>query len=330
VQKDHLTVTKNPDYNWASPVFQHQGAAYLDEITFKFIAESSTREGTLESDETQLIESVPESDISTVKDEGFQILAGQAPGLPNVILINTAKAPTDDIAVRKALIQATDAQSIIDTIFFGAYNKATAPLSKVSWAYNSELAPLFAFDQTAAGKTLDAAGWTLNGDYREKDGAKLSVDLFFSADWDGGAYGELWQSQLKEVGIELNIKQLDVSARISTAQNGQTNTVVNGWISSDPNILEHLFDSKNIGSGYNWVFYKDPTLDGLFDQGAAELDVDKRKAIYQQAQQILAEQAVLIPIYDIAAINGLSAKVQGVRVDARGFYRWLYDAWIAS
>jgi peptide/nickel transport system substrate-binding protein len=330
VQKDHLTVVKNPDYNWASPVFQHQGPAYLDEITFKFIAESATREGTLESDETQLIESVPESSIQSFEDQGYAILLGQAPGLPNAVLINTAKPPTDDLAVRRALIQATDAQSIIDTIFFGAYTRATAPLAKVSWAYNPDLAPGYAFDPAAAAKTLDDAGWTLNGDYREKDGNRLSIDLFFSADWDGGAYGELWQAQLKDAGIELKITQLDVAARITTAQNGQTNTVVNGWISSDPNILEHLFHSRNIGSGYNWVFYKDPALDGLLDQGAAELDAEKRKALYQQAQQILADQALLVPIYDIAAINGLSDKVKGVRVDARGFYRWLYDAWIAS
>lgn len=330
VQKDHLTLVKNPKYNWASPVFHHQGAAYLDEITFKFIAESATREGTLESGETELIEGVPESDIESVKKQGYAILAGKAPGLPNVVLINTARPPTDELAVRRALVQATDAQSIIDTVFFGAYDKATAPLAKVSWAYNPELAPRYAFDPAGAAKTLDEAGWTLKGDHREKNGTKLAIDLFFSADWDGGAYGALWQSQLKQVGIELNIKQIDVSARIATAQNGQTNTVVNGWISSDPNILEHLFHSKNIGSGYNWVFYKDPKLDGLLDQGAAEVDPAKRKALYQQAQQIIADQSLLVPIYDIAAINGLAAKVKGVRVDARGFYRWLYDAWIAG
>jgi peptide/nickel transport system substrate-binding protein len=330
VSKDHLTLVKNPNYNWASPVFGHQGAAYLDEVTFKFISENTTRTGTLESGETQLIESVPESDLEIVESEGFQILAGKAPGLPTALLVNSAKAPTDDVAVRRALIQATDAQEIIDTVFFGAVDPADAPLSRVSWAYNPAVAPAYAFDPDAAAATLDAAGWTLNGDWREKDGQRLSLDFFFSANWDGGTYGEIWQSQLRKVGIELVIKQIDVSARIETAQNGQTNLVANGWISSDPIILEHLFHSKNIGSGYNWVFYTDATLDQVLDEGRAELDTEARKALYGQAQQIITDQSLVIPIAAVTPLNGLASSVQGVKLDSRGTYRWLYDAWISE
>ncbi|HKG27143.1 MAG TPA: ABC transporter substrate-binding protein, partial [Thermomicrobiales bacterium] len=327
-KQDHLTLVKNPDYTWASPVFAHQGAAYLDEVTFKFIPESATRTGTLESGETALIEAVAESDLEIVQGEGYQLLVGQAPGLPTTLLINTAKAPTDDPAVRRALIQATDAQEIIDTVFFGAYNRATAPLATVSWAYNPEVAPVFAFDPEGAAKTLDEAGWTLNGEYREKGGQRLAIDFFFSAAWDGGTYGELWQSQLRKIGIELTIKQIDVSARIETAQNGQTNIVANGWISSDPIILEHLFHSKNIGVGYSWTFYKDPQLDQILDQGRAEVDHDKRKALYAQAQQIIADQSLVVPLADLASLNGLRASVHDVKIDSRGWYRWLYDAWV--
>jgi peptide/nickel transport system substrate-binding protein len=328
--KDHLTLVKNPDYNWASPVFGHQGPAYLDEVTFTFIAENATRTGTLESGETQLIESVPESDLEIIQGEGFQILAGKAPGLPTALLVNSAKAPTDDPAVRRALVQATDSQEIIDTVFFGAVDPADAPLSRVSWAYNPEVAPAYAFDPEGAAATLDAAGWTLNGEWREKDGQRLAIDFFFSANWDGGTYGEIWQAQLRKVGIELTITQLDVSARIETAQNGQTNIVANGWISSDPIILEHLFHSKNIGSGYNWVFYTDPALDQALDQGRAEIDPEARKALYGQAQQIITDQSLVIPIAAITPLNGLAAGVQGVKLDSRGTYRWLYDAWISE
>lgn len=330
VSKDHLTLVKNPNYDWASPVFGHQGPAYLDEITFKFIAENTTRTGTLESGETQLIEAVPESDLEIVEGEGFQILAGKAPGLPTALLVNSAKAPTDDVAVRRALIQATNAQEIIDTVFFSALDPADAPLSRVSWAYNAAVAPAYAFDPDGASKTLDDAGWTLNGDWREKEGQRLSLDFFFSANWDGGTYGEIWQSQLRKVGIELVIKQIDVSARIETAQNGQTNIVANGWISSDPIILEHLFHSKNIGSGYNWVFYTDATLDQALDDGRAELDTETRKALYGQAQQIITDQSLVIPIASLASLNGLAASIQGVKLDSRGWYRWLYDAWISE
>ncbi|HET7092080.1 MAG TPA: ABC transporter substrate-binding protein, partial [Thermomicrobiales bacterium] len=47
VDKDHVTLEKNPDYDWGSSFFKHSGAAYLDEIIYKIIAEPSVRTGTL-------------------------------------------------------------------------------------------------------------------------------------------------------------------------------------------------------------------------------------------------------------------------------------------
>ncbi|MDQ6700979.1 MAG: ABC transporter substrate-binding protein, partial [Acidobacteriota bacterium] len=113
VRADHLSLVKNPNYNWAGGVFLHNGPAYLDGITFRFIQEDATRSGTLQSGETQVIELVPTSDIQTLKDSGFQIVPGKAPGIPTIVEINTAKAPTDDIAVRKAINLGTDQKTII-------------------------------------------------------------------------------------------------------------------------------------------------------------------------------------------------------------------------
>ena len=62
VENDHVTLVKNPDYNWAPSFFGHQGAAYLDEIVFKFITDDATRTGTLQSGETDGIDSVAQKE----------------------------------------------------------------------------------------------------------------------------------------------------------------------------------------------------------------------------------------------------------------------------
>jgi peptide/nickel transport system substrate-binding protein len=330
VAQDHLTLEKNPDYNWASPVFGHQGPAYLDEIIFKFVIEDATRTGTLESGETQLIETVPPIDIQLLEDAGMQILSGPIPGYPNAAMLNVTAAPTDDIEVRKAIIAATDSAEIVSTIYFDAYPVATAALGAASWAYNPDVAPQTAFDLDAANAGLEAAGWVMNGDYREKDGQRLTINFVYAAGWDGQEYAELWQAQLLRAGIEMQLTMLDAAGKLAAIQGGTANAAVTGWTSSDPIVLEHLFHSKNIADGFAFSGYSDPALDEALDKGRAEVDFEARKAYYQTVQQIIADQALVVPFYDQVAINGIAPSVHDVRLDSRSTYRWLYDTWIGE
>src|SRR5207245_4395373 len=55
VPKDHVTLVKNADYNWASSYFKHNGPAYLDQVTFKVIPDPSVRTVALNSVPTELM-----------------------------------------------------------------------------------------------------------------------------------------------------------------------------------------------------------------------------------------------------------------------------------
>jgi peptide/nickel transport system substrate-binding protein len=325
VRGDHLTLVNNPDYNWPGAVFQHTGPAYVDEIIFRFIPEDASRTGTLQSGETNVIELIPTGDIQLLTDDGFQIVPGKAPGIPTIYLINTAKPPTDDLAVRKAMNLGTDQQAIIDAAYFGVYEPAAGPLAKVSWAFNPEVEGLYAYDPAAAIALLEEAGWVLNGDFREKDGQKLSIE-YVTTDFD--KHSELWQAQMREIGIEANIQMVDNGTWIDSGSKGGQNITIIGWISSDPVILEHLFHSKNAGTGFNWSFLKNTELDQILETGQATVDQGERKSLYGRAQQIIMDEAAVLPIYDQIGYNGVGKDVHDVRTDARGWYRWFYDTWI--
>ena len=45
--QDHITLTKNPDYNWAPEFYTHTGTALLDEITFRFSSRSGNPVGSI-------------------------------------------------------------------------------------------------------------------------------------------------------------------------------------------------------------------------------------------------------------------------------------------
>ncbi|HMM40536.1 MAG TPA: ABC transporter substrate-binding protein, partial [Thermomicrobiales bacterium] len=116
-QQTSMTLVKNPDYNWPSGVYKHEGPAYVDQLVIKFITEPTTLLGTLENGETDIIDAVPAQEVERLQgDSNFQILLPTVPGSPQVLPMNAVKPPTDDLKVRQAIIQAVDMETIIDTM----------------------------------------------------------------------------------------------------------------------------------------------------------------------------------------------------------------------
>ena len=74
VPKDHLTLVRNEDYDWAPPFFEHQGPAYLQEIEFRFYGDPATRAPALESGEVDVMGEIPPVDAARL-DEDARLLA---------------------------------------------------------------------------------------------------------------------------------------------------------------------------------------------------------------------------------------------------------------
>ena len=68
VEQDHVTLVKNPDYNWGSSFFEHAGAAYLDEMIYKIIPDDAVRTGTLISGESQYIDEVDPLQLADLQE----------------------------------------------------------------------------------------------------------------------------------------------------------------------------------------------------------------------------------------------------------------------
>jgi peptide/nickel transport system substrate-binding protein len=136
VRQSHLTVVKNPDYNWGPAFFENQGPPYLDEITFKFLLEPMVRVGALETGEVGLINDVPGTDYERLDaDPGYAVLQSMFPGVPLVIGMNVTRPPLDDVKVRQAIEYGIDKQAIVDTLFEGLFPLAFGMLAPNTFAY---------------------------------------------------------------------------------------------------------------------------------------------------------------------------------------------------
>ena len=329
VRQDHITLERNPDYQWASPVFKHQGPAYLDRVVFKIIPEDATRLATLENNETNFIETVPEQDLARLRaDSRFKLIIGSIPGLPIGVFLNTQKEPTDSLEVRQAILQGLSRADIIKTVYFSAYQPAHGPLAGNTLAYNKKVEALHPFDRARARDILERAGWKVGaGGIRQKDGKPLKLE-FVSSEFFKGLVTVV-QAQLREIGVQVEPKLLANPTRLATASKGEMNLANLGWVASNPAVLGHFFHSKNIGA-YNWPRVKDARVDEMLDRAEASVDVERRKQLYGEVQEFAMQQALFFPVYDQLNFCAARAEVHDIRPDARGSYLWLYDTFVTK
>lgn len=326
--KDHLTLVRNPDYEWGPSFFQHKGLAYLKEIEFRFYVEPATRAPALESGEVHVVGEIPPQDVARLEaDERFGVMRVAIPGVPLVAFMNIERPPTDDLLVRQAILYALDREAIVQAVFMGTSPVAEGPLSASTQGYDPGVWGLYAYDPVRAAELLTQAGWVDGEDdgWREKDGQPLVVEMYLMSWGYIPEVAQIVQAQLEAVGVGVQPYNVTYPAALEAGREGRHNLMPFSLASSDPDILRTFFDSANADAGFNWAKVRDARLDELLALGLRTVDPIGRRAVYAEAQQRIMEQALIIPIRDYVNINGVSAQVRGLHFDAQGWFPWLYD-----
>ncbi|MEK4528629.1 MULTISPECIES: ABC transporter substrate-binding protein [Paenibacillus] len=317
-----IVVAKNKDYNWGPETVENKAAPHVDTITFKIVPEEATRIGSVQSSQVLAAETVPPQNIAALKnDPNQQLLQANTVGLPYTLFFNLRKAPWDDVKVRQAVQSAVDVDSIVKTLYLGNYERAWSALSPGILGYDASLEGSINPDINKANQLLDEQGWVKGADgIRAKDGQKLTLRYV-----DGSPNREkrndiaaIIQQQLKQVGIAVEV---EITKDIATViyQNWDYDLYGNSQVNSDPNALYAFYHTSAEGERPTLSGLSDPKIDELLEQGAVETDPDKRVQIYNQIQQYLIEQAVILPIYVFPYTVAASKKVEGIKFDSLGY-----------
>jgi peptide/nickel transport system substrate-binding protein len=318
-----IQVEKNSDYNWSPSYVKNEGQPYIDKLTFKIIPEEATRIGSVQSGQVLAAETVPPQNIVSLEnDPQNQLLKVNTLGLPYTLFFNQREQPWNDVNVRKAVSQAVDVDAIVKTLYMGTYDRAWSPLSPGILGYDKSLENSWEYDVKAASKLLDQAGYKKGTDgIREKDGEKLTLNYVDSSPnrEKRNDIAVIVQQQLKKIGIKVEIN-ITPDYRTVIYEKSQYDLYGNSMVNSDPNALRGIYHTpegnKVLGSlvgGY------DQKLDELLKQGTVESDPEKRIEIYKEAQQIIMDQAMIIPIYIFPYTVAASKKVNGIVFDTLGY-----------
>ncbi|TWT25190.1 ABC transporter substrate-binding protein [Planomicrobium sp. CPCC 101110] len=318
-----IKVEKNTDYNWAPSYVKNEGAPYLDTLTFKIIPEEATRIGSVQSGQVLAAETVPPQNIAALeKDPNYNLLKVNTLGLPYTLFFNQREEPWSDVNVRKAVLQAVDVDAIVKTLYMGTYDRAWSPLTPGILGYDKSLENSWKVDVAAANKLLDEAGYKVGADgIREKNGEKLTLNYVDSSPnrEKRNDIAVIVQQQLKKVGIAVEVN-ITPDFRSVIYENSDYDLYGNSMMNSDPNALRGIYHTpeetqvlESLVGGY------DDRLDELLEQGTVEADPAKREEIYKEAQHIIIEQAMIIPIYVFPYTVAASNKVDGIVFDALGY-----------
>ena len=77
--------------------------------------------------------------------------------------------------------------------------------------------------------------------------------------------------------------------------------------------MRAIFGSDQIAHGFNWEHYSNPQLDAMVDRANATSDAAARTRLYQQANKIISDAAVIIPIYNSDGLFVSTSKLKGVQ-----------------
>ncbi|MEU4878656.1 ABC transporter substrate-binding protein [Streptomyces sp. NPDC021608] len=324
VQNQSITLARRTGYGWGSSLWSKKGEAYLDKVVFKVVPEAGVRAGSLQSGQVDAISSVSKANEAALTGGQVTLLRRANPGVVFGLGLNNSRPLLKETKARQAILAAVDRKQIADTVFPTGTQPATSVLAHTTPDY-TDLSSDLAFDSAKAKSLLDAAGWKEGGDgIRVKDGKKLRLTItwFPNAATNQPAL-ELVQQQLKAVGIDVVLKQRQVSEFATTVQSSDFDVVWGNVTRADPDILRTSFSTQLNNS------YKLPasSLDTELSEQAATTDTAKRGQLVEEAQKLIVQNAYNVPVVELQTQLAVTKKVHDLDFDS-GSRVQLHDTWI--
>ncbi len=314
-----ITLESNPDYAWSPPIVENQEAPHLAELTFRIIPDATTQLLALQSGEVDILfVNQPEHLRALENDQEITLHSAVLNSLV-YLGFNCAKPPLDEPAIRRALSHAVDKQEILDLALGGIGQVAFAPLPPTLEGFDSGLQTYASgYDPDQAIKGLETAGFTRTVDNGwERATQTLALELLISTRAPNADIAALLQSQFKAVGVPVIIRQVDSRAVMQTTAEGAYDLLLWRYDWNDPDALRIFFSSPRIGRT-NRIYYSNPLVDALLEEGAHTLDNTARQRIYSEAQRLMLLDAPLQPLYNPVDVIAVRNRVVGAQVSYMG------------
>jgi peptide/nickel transport system substrate-binding protein len=309
VPHQKVIMVRNEDYWGTKPK--------LNKLVMKIITDPNTRVMALQTGEVDAIRDVPLPDIAKLQADPKLKVMMTLGTRTTYYGFNTDRDYFKDVRVRQAFNYAFDKEALVKHILYGIGQPAKGFVTPTIPGYTDIVG--YKHDPVKAKQLLAEVGWKdTDGDgILDKDGKPFKVALVTGS---MAAFtkpvAELFQAQLKEVGVTVEIKAMEWGALTDAVDK------------RDFDLVEDASPARSGGADYQLMSrfhstinptihvrtgYVNKRVDELLEQARQEVDESKRLQMYQEIQQIIDQDAAVIPLFYEMEVAVINSRVTGFK-----------------
>lgn len=274
-----------------------KGTPIADRVTYRFVADATTRVADLLAGNTDIVQGVPVDQAGSIESAGQTVVTQPVSGTSFIRIPNTIE-PFTNPKVRAAMNMAVDTQGIIDALNDGNGHPLANVFVPSSIGFDPDLSP-YVYDPEQAKSLLAEAGYP--------DGFSTTMDVSASERLD---LAQAIASQLGEVGIDVEVTQKELAVFNSPDQwNGSAEDASDLRLITwrplfDPyTLLSLMFSHTGFLSRFD-----DPAIQELIDAFSTEADPDKRESIGKELGKAMHDNPAAIYLSDLTALYGVGSE----------------------
>ena len=284
----------------------HGVKAKLKTLIFRSIIEAASRTIELESGAVDTVADLAHVDISRIRNNP-KLEVVMVPSVRHYYLaFEVNLKPFDNVKVREAFSLAMNRRGMVKAAFWGHAEVARGVLPSTIMHNNYNNAEDFAYDP-AKGKKLLAEAGVPQG---------FKTEIIISDRNDYMSIGTILQNNLKEIGVEVELKVYEPGAYFNIQRKPLHPPVINNWsanvASPDPFFATTPLLHSTLAGLTNRAFYKNPEVDSLLEKGAETMDPAQRTLIYKELWDKLNHDLPYVWLLTPINISGKVKNLKGI------------------
>ncbi|MFZ1990936.1 MAG: peptide ABC transporter substrate-binding protein, partial [Alphaproteobacteria bacterium] len=314
VPNSDVKLVKNPYYYDADKV-------QIDVVYYYPILDQSTELDRYKAGQLDFTDSMPVREIPRLQSEFPGQVHMHAYMANSYLQINVNKKPFNDVRVREALSLAIDRELICDKILNAGETPSYTFVPPGMANYEAGAALSFKYltmDQrrAKARDLLAQAGFTL--------GNPLKFTYRYMESGDNRRVAIAVAGMWKQIGVQADLLNTDPRVHYNALRTQDFEVADAGWVADYNDAQNFLFLMESTSGQMNYSKYANPKYDALMHQAAATLDLKARAELLRDAEQIILDDAPVIPEYFAATRQLVRPYVEGFKDNLLKWHRTRY------
>ncbi len=310
VAGEKVVLSRNEYFFTNDPQLENHGPPHIKKVTIRYIPEGLTRASELQAGNVHYMAPVPLASLSELEaDEDIGLIVALSQGIREIVL-NCQREPFTNVKVRHAISFAINRTEIVEYLD-NTVQERHGFLAPSQVCYSEEIEnwakATYGYDPDEAEDLLSEAG------YSDGFSANMLIPSDFPSDNKAGV---LIKDQLAQVGINVELSEHPDNYIAEKCGAGDYDMAITRYSWADPKILYWHFDPNNPDQEMHWNTSEAQELLDLLLEGNVIQDIDERTEVYEQAQQILANNHPTVPLFTPYDYSGyLKNKLENVEYD---------------